>query len=201
MRALQISYDGKLMATAGTPHATLLGFSLAWSVEEKWPWVHLSGMNEYEDARTSHTAWLMPLALQPGKTLELQLVDTDAATPPEEERYTDSDEARADRAEYEATLTGPWPPRPQMERLAPHASLALHPPGMETVVANLDDGDDWLSVHCAWSAHEPDACRISLTSNRSEDILARRKGRDWFHGKLKLGEGCRIDIGGSPGAD
>ena len=52
-----------------------------------------------------------------------------------------------------------------------------------------------------WGDHAPDECRISLASKGSNEIQARRGGHDWFRGKLKLGESCRIDIGGSQGVN
>lgn len=200
MRALEVSYDGVILATAGTPHATLLTFNLAWPIDEKWPRIDIGGMNKYVDQRMSHTHWFIEHSL-PGHTLELRLVDSASPTSPQDERFTDSDDYRAEQAEFESTLTGPRPPQPPLARLAPEACLTLHLPGMETIAAKLDDGREWLFFRCVWGDHAPDECRISLTSNGSEEIQARRAGRDWFRGKLKLGEGCRLGIGGSRGVN
>jgi hypothetical protein len=199
MRALQVSYDGMILARAGTPDATMLTLSLAWPIDETWPRLNIGGMNKYADHRMSHTHWLMEYAL-PGRVLELRLIETGSMTPPQEERFTDTEDYRAEQAEFVSTLTGPLPPQPSMERLAPHASLTLHLPGVDMTVANVGDGREWLFFSCLWSDHAPDECWISLTSKGREEIQARRAGRDWFRGKLKLGEGCRIDIG-SRGVD
>jgi len=201
MRALQISHGGTILVTAGTPQATLLTCSLAWPVDEKWPRLDIGGMNKYGDGRMSHPYWFMELALQPGHTLELRLVETGVATPLEEERFTDTDDYRADQAEFASTLIGPQPPHPPLERLAPQASLTLHLASIDPIAADLGDGREWLFFNCMWGDHAPDECRISLASKGSNEIQARRGGHDWFRGKLKLGESCRIDIGGSQGVN
>ena len=140
MRALQISHGGTILVTAGTPQATLLTCSLAWPVDEKWPRLDIGGMNKYGDGRMSHPYWFMELALQPGHTLELRLVETGVATPLEEERFTDTDDYRADQAGFASTLIGPQPPHPPLERLAPQASLTLHLASIDPIAADLGDG-------------------------------------------------------------
>ena len=80
MRALEVLRDGSVLCIAGTEEASLLSLHVNLFIEEpNQGTLGVSGMNELEGQRSSHTYWLEEEILAPGESLNIRFTDSESA--------------------------------------------------------------------------------------------------------------------------
>jgi hypothetical protein len=98
MRAIEILRNGSMLCVAGTENASLLTVHVVLFIEEpRVGTLRVSGINELENERTSHTYWLEDEALAEDDKLTIRVTDSDYATPPTTETATDSEQYIAEQ--------------------------------------------------------------------------------------------------------
>jgi len=195
MRALQVIRNGELLAVAGTPKAIMLAADITTSIDEPGAVLDVRGMDDLGDDRQSHTNWIEFAPLGRGDRLEVCFLEADSSTSPIQETATDTEQYKAEQAEYAAQLQAePLVPR-ALNLIQPNATLMLQVEGHELVVATLEGGREFISCHLLWNRWHPERCRVSLSSFSQAEAIARTGSREWFRGSLCVGECCVITIG------
>jgi hypothetical protein len=180
---------------AGTERASLLTIHFDISVEDPGQGtLRVTGMNDLEEQRSSHTAWIDEKIVREGDMLRIRFVESAWATTPAKEFATDSEEYIAEQAWYEGELAkNPWAPR-VMQRRWPGGQLAFRLPGVEPVVATFEDEREFISLSLVWNRWRPDDCRYALSSFSQAEAMASSGSKKWAGGSLQLDESCEVRI-------
>jgi len=82
MRALEILRNGSVLCVAGTENASLLSVHLNLFIEVPGQGtLRVSGMNELEGERSSHTYWLEEEVVAPGESLSIRFTNLESPCP------------------------------------------------------------------------------------------------------------------------
>ena len=91
MRAIEVFLNGSALCVAGAERASLLTIHFDISVQDPGQGtLRVSGMNDLEEQRSSHTAWLDEEIVREGDMLSFRFVDSARASTPATELATDS---------------------------------------------------------------------------------------------------------------
>src|SRR5262249_6268222 len=195
MRAIEVFLNGSVLCMAGTDQASLLTIHLDLNVEDPGQGtLRVTGMNDLEEQRSSHTTWLEETIVREGDILRFRFVDSAWATTPTAERATDSEEYIAEQAWYESeVLKSPLAPR-VMLRGWPRGSLAFRLPGAEPVIATFEGEHAFISLSLIWNRWRPDNCRYALSSFSQAEAIAGSGTKKWVEGSLQLDELCEVRV-------
>lgn len=196
MHAVEVQYNGDTMCTVGAANALMVSADVGMFIEgPEAATLHVSGMNDLGDDRTSHTDWIDELDMSNGDRLVFRFVDVPAVSPPKREMASDSDEHLTEQQLYQQHLRdNPMKPR-QLKRDFPDASLQLSVAGAVPVVATLEGDREFISLKILWDKWRPERCRVSLSSFSQQEALSRTGRKEWFQGYLNVGEECVVKIG------
>lgn len=194
MRVLQIELNGRSLAVAGSDAAVLLSAGISLSIHESGGTLDVSGMEDVGNDVHSHLSWVDMIDLVQGDRVKINFVEAATATPPSDEKRTDSPQYAAEQAAYEDSLREN-PLKPQiLEPKQPDIRLALYWKADPAVVALFESGREFISCRFSWNSFRPDRCRVTLRSFSQIEALGRTGGKDWFSGILNVGEGCAIEL-------
>jgi hypothetical protein len=196
MRAIEILRNGSMLCVAGTASASLLSVHVNLFIEEPhFGTLRVSGMNELENERSSHTYWLEDESLGENDRLTIRFTESDHVTPPGTETATDSEQYIAEQKWYEGEVKqGIFEPR-EVQRTWPNGWLSLATPGSGSVVATFEGEREFITFSLSWNQWRKDVCRFSLSSFSQSEAVARAGSKQWFEGKLKLEECCEVRLG------
>jgi hypothetical protein len=194
MHVLEVQLNGKTLVIAGATNAVLLSGRLSIFVQgPQAATLSVTGMNDLGDERQSHTRWLEEYELRTGDTVGFKFGEG-TPTPPLAEVATDSEEHRNEQEWYDEELRQN-PVTPQvLSRLLPNATLRLLFPDEAPIVATLEGGREFISFGLTWNQWHPERCRVALSSFSQEEALARAGSKEWFQGRLKLGDKCVVEV-------
>ncbi len=197
MHAVEVQYNGDTICTVGAANALMVSADVSMFVEgPEAATLHVSGMNDLGDDRTSHTGWIDELDMSNGDRLVFRFVDVPVASPPKREVASDSEEYLTEQQWYQQQLRdNPMKPK-RLKRDFPNASLQLSFPGAAPVVATLEGDREFISLKILWDKWRPERCRVSLSSFSQQEALSRTGRNEWFQGNLKVGEECIVKISG-----
>lgn len=195
MYALIIKLNEETLATIGASNAIFFNSHIHISIDELGAALDLRGMLDLGSERTSHVNWLNPLQLQSGDLLCFHFVDSDVVTPPIEERATDSEEYISDQAAFEEEVRLNSPSIRNLKQVQPNANIQLTVLKNEPIIATLESGREFIAFHIVWDQFNPERCYVSLSSFSQKEADSRSGGKDWFRGKLLVGEQCTIKLG------
>ena len=152
MRTLEVLRNGSVLCIAGTEEASLLSLHLNLFIEEpNQGTLGVSGMNELEGQRSSHTYWLEEEILAPGDALNVRFTDSESAESPTSEVATDSEKYIADQKWYQSEVDkGLFEPR-AVVRKWPDGSLSFCVPGVESVVATFEGEREFITLSLSWN--------------------------------------------------
>jgi hypothetical protein len=195
MHAVEVQYNGATICTVGAANAVMFSADISMFVEgPEAAMLNVRGMNDLGNDRTSHTGWIDELDISNGDRLVFRFVDVLAASPPEREVASDSEEHLTEQLWYETQLReNPMNPR-ELKRDFPNTSLQLSFPGAAPVIATLEGDREFISFQLMWNQWRPERCRVSLSSFSQQEALARAGSKEWLQGNLKVGEECIVKV-------
>ena len=196
MRSLEVIRNSSVLCVAGTANASLLSIQVSLFIEQpNEATLRVSGMNELENNRSSHTYWFEEEVLSPGESLSIRFSELGTATPPAIETATDSAEYIAEHERYESEVAqGAFEPR-EVEHKWPNGSLSFSVQGTSPVVATFAGGREFITLSLTWNKWRPDVCRYSLSSFSQAEAVARTGSNEWLDGKLQLEQSCQVSLG------
>jgi hypothetical protein len=194
-RALKISKAGGETWIAGARNAIMVSVDISVSIEGDCPgMIHVSGMNDLDGDRQSHTSWLECVAVESTAEFTIQFLETDTFTPPAKEVATDSEEHLKEIADFNE-MVAKDPPRPRiMENNFPDSGITATLPNGEVIEARFESGRQFMAFRFHWNKFRPDRCRVSLSSNSMTEAMNRIDGRQWCQMNLALGESVHVRV-------
>jgi hypothetical protein len=194
-RALKISKTGGETWIAGASNAFMVSVDISVSIEGDCPgMIHVSGMNDLDGDRQSHTSWLECVDVESDSEFTIQFLETDTFTPPAKEVATDAEEYLKEVADFNE-MVAKDPSRPRvMENNFPDSGITATLPNGEVIEAWFEGGRQFMAIRFLWNKFRPDRCRVSLSSNSMTEAMNRTDGKQWCQLNLALGESVKVSV-------
>jgi hypothetical protein len=195
MQAIAIRHNGKPICVAGSALGEILAVHVTGDIEGHEPiYLTVTGMNDLDGKRHSHTTWVDALNLSFGDSLEFSLIESEAVSSPIKDVAADSEEHLAEMRwleEQEKTIAAPPPPR---KRVLKNLRFSMAVNGNEATSARLEGDDEFVTFSIVWDKYRPEQFRTNLRTFSSVDAWARKEARKWFDSKVGVGDSIVLTI-------